>query len=69
MRVTRHASSRARSRAGIDLGKAVWLMQQQGLHLGDGEHRTEFGTLIIRQGVVVTFLEPEMAVVRRSSRG
>lgn len=66
MRYTRHAASRLAERAGIDARKLVSLMQARKLTLADGECVTEEGTLVVRQGCIVTFLEPEMAPVRRA---
>ena len=60
MDVTRHGQRRGLERCGIDMGKFAALMQQQGLALSDGTHRTPYGTLIVKDGKLVTVLSAEM---------
>ena len=65
MRITRHGQERAQDRMGVDLGKFARLVAAQGLTLPDGTHRTEMGTLVVKDGAVVTVLGPEMVTTRR----
>lgn len=59
--ITRHAQQRAQERGGIDLAKFEQIVKAQGLSLPkNGKIRTEYGTLIIQDGVVVTFLDASM---------
>ena len=51
---------------GIDLGKFARLLAAQGLTLPDGTHQTEMGTLVVKDGAVITVLSPEMITTRRS---
>ena len=66
MRITRHGQERAQERMGVDLGKFARLLAAQGLTLPDGNHRTEYGTLVVKNGAVVTVLGPEMVTTRRT---
>lgn len=60
--ISKHAQNRAQQRAGIDLAKFERLVRAQGLKLPrNGKIKTEFGILIVQDGVVVTFLDPRMA--------
>ena len=65
MRIRHHAKTNAKERMGIDLMRFNALMAARRLTLPDGEHQTEFGTLVVRDGTIITALGPEMSVVRR----
>ena len=64
MKVTRHAQVRGQERMGVDMIKFARLLRSQGLKLPqDGNIKTEFGTLIVQNGALVTVLEKGMVAV------
>jgi hypothetical protein len=65
MRITRHGQDRAMERLGVDMNKFAHLLAAQGLTLPDGNHRTEMGTLVVKDGALVTVLAPDMVAVTR----
>jgi len=68
MRITRHGQDRGMERMGVDMSKFTRLLAAQGLTLPDGNHQTEMGTLVVKDGAVVTVLSPDMAAVRTARR-
>ena len=66
MRITRHGQERAQERMGVDMGKFARLLAAQGLTLPDGNHQTEMGTLVVKDGAVVTVLSADMVTTRRA---
>ena len=60
MRITKHAQDRASERMGVNLDRFARLLAARGLTLPDGTHQTEMGTLVIKDGTVVTALSPDM---------
>lgn len=64
MRITRHAQVRGQERMGVDMEKFARLVKKQGLKLPqDGNIKTEFGTLIVKDGALITVLEKGMVAV------
>ena len=66
MRITKHGQDRGMERMGVDMAKFARLLAAQGLTLPDGNHQTEMGTLVVKDGAVVTVLGPEMVTTRRA---
>ena len=69
MRMTKHAQDRGSERMGVDMGKFARLLTAQGLTLPDGNHQTEYGTLVVKDGALITVLGPDMVAaspVRRT---
>jgi hypothetical protein len=62
MRITKHAQQRGRQRMGVDMRKFSRMLESRGLELPrEGKVRTDMGTLVIKDGAVITVLSPEMA--------
>ena len=69
MNVSRHAYERGKQRCGVNLYRLATLMKARGLslpHNGSVE-APGFGTLILKDGNIVTVLDEGMAVVRSAS--
>jgi len=64
MVVTDHAQEQAKARLGVDARRLAELMRRRELDLHDGVYETDMGTLVVRMGVLITVLAPEMAAIR-----
>ena len=65
MRITKHGQDRGSERMGVDTSKFARLLAMRSLTLPEGNHQTDYGVLVVKDGALVSVLGPDMVSAGR----